>query len=130
MLETGLIRCVERERENGQSGASLLHACVTDFAGRPESVSQLQEIAVDRLSIAGVSSEQFLLLFVVRYPSVMFQNEAHLLLESAWDSSAFFYEHSAPQPSSITCLCLCLPPPPSPSSFPPTIVSPDGTVPG
>lgn len=56
MLETGLVRCMERERENGQSGASLLHACVTDFAGSPESVSKLKEIAIDRLSIAGVSS--------------------------------------------------------------------------
>ena len=64
MLESGLIRCTERERENGASGASLLHACVTSFAagagGRENGsdgavASQLKALAGDRLSIAAVS---------------------------------------------------------------------------
>lgn len=54
MLGTGLIRCTERERENGASGASLLHSCVTDFAGSPDNAPQLKELAIDRLSIAAV----------------------------------------------------------------------------
>lgn len=54
MLGTGFVRCTERERENGQSGASLLHACVTDFAGGVENTPQLKELAIDRLSIAAV----------------------------------------------------------------------------
>lgn len=55
MLGTGLVRCTEREKENGQSGASLLHACVTDFAGSVETTPQLKDLAIDRLSIAAVS---------------------------------------------------------------------------
>ncbi|CBN74776.1 Heat shock protein 40 like protein/ DnaJ domain containing protein [Ectocarpus siliculosus] len=54
MLGTGLIRCTERERENGSSGASLLHSCVTDFAGSPDNAPQLKELAIDRLSIAAM----------------------------------------------------------------------------
>ncbi|CAM9626538.1 unnamed protein product [Ectocarpus sp. 13 AM-2016] len=54
MLGTGLIRCTERERENGASGASLLHSCVTDFAGSPDNAPQLKELAIDRLSIAAM----------------------------------------------------------------------------
>ena len=54
MLGTGLVRCQERERENGQSGASLLHACVTSFAQNPENTPELKEVAIGRLSIAAV----------------------------------------------------------------------------
>lgn len=54
MLGTGLVRCQERERGNGQSGASLLHACVTSFARSPEDAPQLKEVAIGRLSIAAV----------------------------------------------------------------------------
>ncbi|CAM9178065.1 unnamed protein product, partial [Scytosiphon promiscuus] len=54
MLGTGLIKCTERERENGASGASLLHSCVTDFAGSPDNAPQLKELAIDRLSIAAM----------------------------------------------------------------------------
>lgn len=55
MVGTGLIKCTERERENGTSGASLLHSCVTDFAGSPDNAPQLRELAIDRLSIAAVT---------------------------------------------------------------------------
>lgn len=54
MLGTGLVRCTERERENGQSGASLLHACVTDFAGRAGGAPEVKDLAADRLRIAAV----------------------------------------------------------------------------
>ena len=57
MLETGFARCTERERESGQSGASLLHACVTDFAASREHTSELKARAIDRLSIAAVSDQ-------------------------------------------------------------------------
>lgn len=59
MLETGLVRCTERERENGQSGASLLHACVTDFAASREHTVELKNLAMDRLSIAAVSNRSY-----------------------------------------------------------------------
>ena len=54
MLGTGLVRYQERERGNGQTGASLLHACVTGFARGPENSPQLKEVAIGRLSIAAV----------------------------------------------------------------------------
>ncbi|CAM9753747.1 unnamed protein product, partial [Choristocarpus tenellus] len=52
MLDSGLIRCTERERDSGQSGASLLHACVTEFGGAAEVVSPgTGELAKHRLGV-------------------------------------------------------------------------------
>lgn len=57
LLETRHVRCTERERDNGQSGASLLHACVTDFAASREHTVELKNLAMDRLSIAEVGDQ-------------------------------------------------------------------------
>lgn len=54
MLGTGLVKVTERERESGQSGASLLHGCVTDFARAENGAPELKDLAADRLSIAAV----------------------------------------------------------------------------
>lgn len=78
MLGTELIRCTERERENGRSGASLLHACVTNFAAGSRDkdsdgagAAQLKALASDRLSIAAVSPSCLLACVVGCFPLIV-----------------------------------------------------------
>lgn len=98
MLGTGLVRCTERERENGASGASLLHSCVTGFAGSPDISPELKGLAVDRLSIAAVS----VFLFFV------------LVSCGLWFSFSIFFScclYSLPRVASARhcCCCCCVP---------------------
>lgn len=79
LLGTGIVRCTERERENGQSGASLLHACVTKFTGEIEDEAYLKTLAADRLSIAAVRLLRSLARSLVVFPPL-----------SGWSTFAFY----------------------------------------